>query len=89
MKRLESRADQERRGELCEGRFLDTAAGCALTDSGRGAFFDAYGRRMDTEVTHPVFQYRLSYRRMPMLHARLISAWLQGEVPTLAFLTTR
>lgn len=77
------------RGELCEGHFLNTSAGCALTDSGRKGFFSAYGRRMDTEVTHPVFEYRLSYRRMLMLHARLISAWLLGEVPTLAFLTTR
>jgi len=77
------------RGELTEGHFLDTAAGCALTDAGRKAFFSAYGRRMDTEVTHPVFEYRLSYRRMLMLHARLVAAWLLGEVPTLAFLTTR
>lgn len=77
------------RGELVEGHFLDTAAGCALTDSGRKGFFSAYGRRMDTEVTHPVFEYRLSYRRMLMLHARLIAAWLLGEAPTLAFLTTR
>ena len=77
------------RGELTEGHFLSTAAGCALTDAGRKAFFSVYGRRMDTEVTHPVFEYRLSYRRMLMLHARLIAAWLLGEVPTLAFLTTR
>ncbi len=77
------------RGELTEGHFLRTAAGCAMTDSGRKAFFGAYGRRMDTEVTHPVFEYRLSYRRMLTLHARMIAAWLLGEVPTLAFLTTR
>jgi CRISPR-associated protein Cas1 len=77
------------RGELTEGHFLESATGCALTDAGRKAFFSAYGRRMDTEVTHPVFEYRLSYRRMLMLHARLIAAWLLGEVPTLAFLTTR
>lgn len=77
------------RGELMEGHFLRTAAGCALTDAGRKAFFGAYGRRMDTEVTHPVFGYRLSYRRMIVLHARLIAAWLVGEVPSLAFLTTR
>jgi CRISPR-associated protein Cas1 len=77
------------RGELVEGHFLRTAAGCAMTDSGRKGFFSAYGRRMETEVTHPVFEYRLSYRRMLMLHARLIAAWLLGEVPTLAFLTTR
>jgi CRISP-associated protein Cas1 len=77
------------RGELTEGHFLSTASGCALTDSGRKGFFSAYGRRMDTEVRHPVFEYRLSYRRMLMLHARLVAAWLLGEVPTLSFLTTR
>jgi CRISPR-associated protein Cas1 len=77
------------RGELEEGHFLRTAAGCAMTDAGRRAFFGAWGRRMDTEITHSVFGYRLSYRRMLMLHARLIAAWLLGEAPTLAFLTTR
>ncbi len=77
------------RAELTEGHFLSTAAGCAMTDSGRKGFFGAYGRRMETEVTHPVFEYRLSYRRMLMLHARLVAAWMLGEVPTLAFLTTR
>ncbi len=77
------------RGELVEGHFLDTAAGCALTDAGRKGFFSAYGRRMETEVKHPIFEYRLSYRRMLMLHARLVAAWLLGEVPNVAFLTTR
>lgn len=77
------------RGELTEGHFLRTSAGCALTNDGRKAFFTAYGRRMDTEVKHPIFEYRLSYRRMIVLHARMIAAWLVGEVPTLAFLTTR
>lgn len=77
------------RGEVGPGHFLDTAAGCALTDAGRRAFFDAWGRRMATEVTHPVFEYRLSYRRMLMLHARLVAAWFAGEAPTLEFLTTR
>lgn len=77
------------RGELTEGHFLRTAAGCALTDAGRKGFFSAYGRRMDTEIRHSVFEYRLSYRRMLMLHARLVAAWMLGEVPTLAFLTTR
>lgn len=34
-------------------------------------------------------RYKLSYRRMLILHARMIAAWLNNEVPTLAFLTTR
>jgi CRISPR-associated protein Cas1 len=77
------------RGELVEGHFQRTAAGCVMTDAGRKAFFQVYGRRMNAEVTHGVFEYRLSYRRMLILHARMIAAWLVGEVPTLAFLTTR
>lgn len=77
------------RGELKQGHFLRTAAGCMLTDSGRKAFFGIYGRRMSEEIKHPVFGYKLSYRRMLILHARMIAAWLNGEIPTLAFLTTR
>jgi CRISPR-associated protein Cas1 len=77
------------RGELRAGHFLRTAAGCSFTDHGRKAFFGVYGRRMADEITHPVYGYKLSYRRMLILHARLIAAWLLGEVPTLAFLTTR
>lgn len=77
------------KGEVGDGHFLRTAAGCAFTNAGRRAFFKAWSRRMDAVVTHPVFDYRLSYRRMLVLHARMIAAWLQGEVPTLAFLTTR
>lgn len=77
------------RGELTEGHFLRTASGCSLTSAGRRSFFNALGRRMDTEITHPVFEYRLSYRRMIVLHARMIAAWLTGDIPSLAFLTTR
>lgn len=77
------------RGELKEGHFLKTAAGCSLTNYGRRAFFNAYGRRMNEVVTHPVFEYRLSYRRMLTLHARMVAAWLLEEIPTLSFLTTR
>jgi len=77
------------RGELDEGHFFRTASGCSLTNAGRRSFFNALGRRMDTEITHPVFKYRLSYRRMIVLHARMIAAWFMGDVPSLAFLTTR
>lgn len=77
------------RGELTEGHFFRSASGCSLTSHGRKAFFSAYGRRMDTDVTHPVFGYRLSYRRMLTLHARLLAAWVVGDVDSLSFLTTR
>jgi len=77
------------RGELTEGHFLRTASGCSFTDAGRRSFFNVLGRRMNTEVTHPVFEYRLSYRRMIVLHARMIAAWFTGDIPSLSFLTTR
>jgi len=77
------------KGELAEGHFQTTAAGCLLTSYGRKAFFTAYGRRMATSITHPVYDYRLSYRRMIILHARMIAAWLLGEVERPVFLTTR
>lgn len=44
---------------------------------------------MSEEITHPVFGYQLSYRRMIVLHARMIAAWLNDEINTLSFLTTR
>ena len=77
------------KGELRAGHFQQTAAGCLFSEPGRKAFFTAYGRRMSDEITHPVFGYKLSYRRMLILHARMIAAWLNSEIPTLAFLTTR
>lgn len=77
------------RGELSAGHFMRSSAGCSLTDYGRRAFFSAYGRRMDTDITHPVFGYRLSYRRMLTLHARMLAAWVVGDIQTLSFLTTR
>lgn len=77
------------KGELVPGHFIKTASGCQLTDHGRRAFFNAYSRRMDAMVTHPEFGYRLSYRRMILLHARMIAAWFAGEFSNLSFITTR
>jgi len=77
------------KNELSEKHFYNTPAGCLFTPKGRKAFFNTYGRRMNVFITHPVFGYRLEYRRMIMLHARMIAAWLLREIKTLEFLTTR
>jgi CRISP-associated protein Cas1 len=37
--------------------------GVTMTQSGRKAFIRAYEQRMDQLVTHPLFDYRVSYRR--------------------------
>ena len=52
----------------------------ALTVSGRKAFFRAYELPMDTLVTHPLFDYRVSYRRLLEIQARLLAKLMQGEI---------
>ena len=37
------------------------------------SFLLAYERRMDQLVTHPIFDYRISYRRILEVQARLLS----------------
>ncbi|MCC6779304.1 MAG: CRISPR-associated endonuclease Cas1 [Hyphomicrobiales bacterium] len=58
------------------------AAGPAinLKPNARRAFIAAYERRLDLEVTHPVFGYRVSMRRLIEVQARLLARWLEGEI---------
>jgi CRISPR-associated protein Cas1 len=77
------------RNELAGGHFQRTASGCMFTPAGRKAFFGVWNRRLTSTVTHPEFGYKLSYRRMVILHARMIAAWVIGDIKTLSFITTR
>lgn len=40
-------------------------------------------------MTHPVFKYRISYRRILDVQARLLAAVLVGELPEYVPMTTR
>jgi CRISPR-associated protein Cas1 len=53
------------------------------------AFFRAYEQRMDTLVTHPMFGYRVSYRRMLEIQTRLLARVVTGELSTYPVFTTR
>ena len=44
---------------------------------------------MDTLITHPLFGYSVSYRRVLEVQARLLSRHLQGELPTYPVFRTR
>jgi CRISPR-associated protein Cas1 len=61
----------------------------ALTPSGRKAFFRAYEQRMDTLVTHPIFGYRVNYRRVLEIQARLLARVLTGELASYPVFVTR
>lgn len=43
-----------------------------LTRDGRKAVITAFERRMDTLITHPLFQYSISYRRIMEVQARAV-----------------
>lgn len=67
-------------GEIRPVDFIARAGSVALTDSGRRRVIEAYERRLDTLVTHPIFGYQASYRRVMEIQARLLSRFLLGEL---------
>ena len=69
--------------------FIRTGPAVALKPDGRKAFFRAYEQRMDTLVTHPLFGYRVNYRRVLEIQARLLARVLTGEIGTYPVFTTR
>jgi len=76
-------------GELVAGDFVKRARGVALTPKGRRSVLAAYERRMGQMVTHPIFGYTISYRRIVELQARLLRAVIMGEIPAYRPFTTR
>ena len=69
--------------------FIQVGSAVALTAEGRKAFYRAYELRMDTLVTHPLFEYRVSYRRLLEIQARLLAKYLQGEISSYPAFVTR
>ena len=69
--------------------YIRRAGAVALTDAGRRAVLAAFERRMDTLVTHPVFDYRISYRRVLEVQARLLGRALLGEIAEYPSFCTR
>lgn len=60
--------------------FVSAGDAVALTADGRKAFFRAYEQRMDQLITHPLFDYRVSYRRILEIQTRLLARCLTGEI---------
>ncbi len=69
--------------------FVRAGKAVALTASGRKSFFRAYELRMDSLVTHPLFDYRVSYRRLLEIQARLLARVIEGEIPEYPVFVTR
>jgi CRISPR-associated protein Cas1 len=77
------------RGELGLEDFIKSANGMFLTDKGRRPFWEAWFRRLDTEVSHPEFSYKMAYRRMLEVQARQLWRFVRGEALTYHGFVTR
>lgn len=77
------------RHELDERDFVNSTKGTFLTEKGRRAYWAAYFRRMDTEVAHPEFKYKMTYRRMLDVQVRQLWRFLRGDSPKYHGFTTR
>ena len=76
-------------GEVHPTDFISIAGSVNLAPAGRKRFIAAFERRLEHEVTHPLFGYRISYRRLLELQARLLGRYLLGELVEYPNFTTR
>ncbi len=60
--------------------FIQRGLGCALREPARRTVIRAYEARMDALVRHPLFGYRVSYRRVMETQARLLARAIAGEL---------
>jgi CRISPR-associated protein Cas1 len=60
--------------------FVQAGQAVNLSVEGRRHFVDAYEQRMRDLITHPIFEYKVSYRRVVELQFRLLARYLTGEI---------
>lgn len=66
--------------ELSKKDFIKTHTGVSLTSGGKKAVVAGYERRMETEIVHPIFGYKISYRRVLEVQARLLARVFSAEI---------
>jgi len=67
-------------GEVRPSHFIVKAGGVSLTPEGRRIVLGTHERRMETEISHPIFGYKASWRRILEVQGRLLAALLMGEI---------
>jgi CRISPR-associated protein Cas1 len=65
---------------LATNDFIHAGKSVALHPTARKSVFLAYEKRLAETITHPVFGYKVSYRRAIELQARLLSKVLTDEI---------
>jgi CRISP-associated protein Cas1 len=76
-------------GEIRPTDFVGGAGRVNLSEEGRKRFIATFERRLSHEITHPLFGYKLSYRRLIELQLRLLGRFLLRELNENPNFTTR
>lgn len=74
---------------ITERDFVRAGHAVNLTAQGRKRFFQVYEKRMSSVITHPLFDYKVCYRRALELQARILAKILTGEIERYVPLKTR
>lgn len=69
--------------------FTQSHGGWYLKAHRRKVFYAAYEARKNETITHPVFKYKLTFRRVMELQVRLLAKYLTGEIDRYTPLTIR
>ena len=69
--------------------FVRAGEAVNLTPAGRKRFFQMYEQRTNSLLIHPLFDYKVSYRRALELQARILAKTLTGEISAYTPLMTR
>ncbi|MEW6365729.1 MAG: CRISPR-associated endonuclease Cas1 [Acidobacteriota bacterium] len=67
-------------GEVGPGDFVRAGGAVSLKPAARKTLIQAYERRMDQAISHPVFGYKASYRKTLEVQSRLLARYLSGEI---------
>ena len=76
-------------GQLGKNDFIINSLGVSLKGDAKKKVIRGYERRINTKITHPVFDYIVSYRRVLEVQARLLSRTLSGELDSYPPFCTR
>lgn len=67
-------------GEIGPDDFLEHLGGVLIKPAARKRLVAAYEHRLAQEISHPLFGYRATYRRIFEIEARLLARRLLGEI---------
>lgn len=65
---------------ITEKDFVRAGKSVNLSAAGRKQFFAAYEARMNHLIAHPIFEYKITYRRALELQFRILARYLTGEI---------